>query len=106
MFIDYTRECQEKISHLPADTFGYCVTDKYSECPFYCLIMNIGEHCEFLEKCPAYMLFQAKDFVQFATMAKTYCLSSNRRNCKRFQLRSGGQIPAQNMLPDGSMFKE
>jgi hypothetical protein len=37
-------------------------------------------------------------------MTKAYCLSANSTNCKRFQLRQSGQMPPENLLPDGSEY--
>lgn len=106
MFIDYTRECLEKIGFLPGNTLDYCETDKYKECPFFKTLNNIGLHCECIEKCNAYQYFGIHDFDKFAEIAKEYCLSENNINCERFKLRKSGKEVPGNLLPDGSWVKE
>lgn len=102
MYVDYTRECLQRIGYIPRDTFSYCQTEKFRDCPFYKTINKIGHHCEYIEKCPAYQYFNTGDFEKFVYITEKYCLSGNNVNCERFKLRrSGNEVPA-SLLPDGS----
>lgn len=106
MFVDYTRECLDKIGFLPQNTLGYCQTDKHQECPFYKTLNNIGFHCECVKKCDAYKYFGISDFEKFVEMTKRYCLSKNNINCERFKLRKTGEAVPEDLLPDGSRKKK
>lgn len=105
LFIDFTRDCLTKIKHIPRDTFDFCTTERYSECPFFRTINNIGEHCEFIENCVIYARFAVGDFNEFVSMTKAYCLTCENVNCKRYQIRKSGQKPSPDLLPDGSLLK-
>jgi len=105
MFIDYTRECLDKIGFSPQNTFDYCQTDKHKECPFFRTLNNIDFHCECIEKCAAYKYFSISDFEKFAEITKRYCLSENNVNCERFKLRKSGEVVPENLLPDGNWIK-
>jgi len=104
MFIDYSRECLDKISFLPSNTLEYCTTEKYKDCPFFKTINNIGFHCECLEKCPADKQFGISDFEKFVYIANRYCLSENNLNCERFKLRKEGKEVPSDLFPDGTRF--
>lgn len=103
MFVDYCRECLAKIEFAPQNTFGYCDSDKYKECPFFRTLNNTGFHCEFINKCVAYKYFGAGDFNKFVEMTKRYCLSENNVNCERYKLKRSGKDVPEKLLPDGSM---
>ncbi|MBU1045041.1 MAG: hypothetical protein KJ915_11660 [Candidatus Omnitrophica bacterium] len=106
MFVDYTRECQYKIGFLPLDTSLYCSTEKYKQCPFYIAINQSGHVCKYLNQCPSFEHFKAENFDDFVSIAYKYCLSEkNNNNCKRFKIRKRGDMPALDLMPDGSMFK-
>lgn len=102
MFIDYCRECFDKIGFLPANTLDYCDTDRHTDCPFFKTINNIGFHCECVEKCPTYKHFGISDFEKFVEITNRYCLSENNVNCERFKLRKEGKEIPLDLLPDGT----
>lgn len=102
MYVDCCRECLDKISFLPSNTFNYCETDKHKDCPFFKTIKNVGYHCECLEKCPAYKQFGIFEFDKFVEIANKYCLSSNNVSCERFKLRKDGKEVPEDLLPDGT----
>lgn len=102
LFVDFTRECLDKIEFLPQDTFEYCVSDKHIDCPFYRALKNIGAHCEYIDKCVAYKYFGAKDFEKFVEITKSYCLCPNNVKCARFKIKSSGEVVPEDLLPDGS----
>lgn len=106
MFVDYTRECIIKIEFIPQDTFNYCNSDRYKECPFFRTLNNIGSHCEYIEACVAYKYFGVGDFEKFVKITKCYCLSENNINCERFILRKSGGVVPEDLLPDGSRIKK
>ncbi|MCU0666882.1 MAG: hypothetical protein MUF05_07305 [Candidatus Omnitrophica bacterium] len=105
MFVDYTRDCLDKIGFLPQDTFYYCQSDKHKECPFFKTLNNIGFHCDCVKKCVAYKNFGISDFDNFVKIANRYCLSSNNVNCARFKVRQSGEVVPEDLLPDGSRIK-
>lgn len=102
MFIDYCRECLNKIDFLPANTLNYCETDRHTDCPFFRTINDAGVHCGYIEKCPAYKHFGVRDFEKFVKMTNQYCLSENNVNCERFKLRKEGREVPSDLLPDGA----
>jgi len=102
MFVDYCRECLDKIDFSPQNTFDYCQTDNYKECPFFETLNNIVSHCEFIKKCVAYKYFGVSDFEKFVEITKRYCLSENNVNCERFKLKKSGEVVPESLLPDGS----
>lgn len=107
MWVDFVRECGMKIGFMPEYTYEYCSTEKFIECPFYRTIKNIGYHCKYLEKCPAYEHFQIGDFHKFVLIAHQYCLSeTNNCKCERFKLRESGETPPPDLLPSGEIIKE
>jgi len=103
MYVDYSRECLDKISFSPPNTFEYCETDKHKDCPFFKTINKIGFHCECVEKCPTYKHFGISDFEEFIEIANKYCLNSN-VDCERFKLRKAGKEVPEDLLPDGTKF--
>lgn len=106
MFVDYVRECLDKIDFVPRDTFDYCQTDKFKDCPFFKTINNVGPHCECLVKCPAYKNFNIGDFDRFVEIANRYCLSENNVNCERLKLRKSGKEVPEDLMPDGTRLSE
>lgn len=102
MYVDYARECRNKVGFLPENTLGYCQTEKYKDCPFFKTINNIGFHCECIEKCDAYRYFKVYDFEKFVAVAEKYCLSTNNVNCERFKLRKAGKEVPADLSPDGT----
>lgn len=102
MFIDYTRECLNKVEFLPQNTLAYCETDMHKECPFFRTLNNVGPFCEYIKTCTAYKYFGAGDFEKFVDMTKCYCLTKNNTDCKRYKLRKSGEVVPENLLPDGS----
>ena len=107
MWVDYVRECGLKIGFLPENTMDFCDTDKYVDCPFYRTLNDIGFHCEYLESCQAYEHFRIHNFTTFVDMAKKWCMSeSGPGNCQRYKMRQAGQVPAPEMLPDGSLIEK
>jgi len=106
MFVDYSRECQYEIGFLPLDTTAYCCNEKYKKCPFYLAINNLGYVCKYFKHCPAFEHFKAENFDDLIEIANKYCLSEkNNSNCKIFKIRKRGDMPAFNLMPDGSIFK-
>jgi len=106
MFIDFSRECLKKIEFLPQNTFDYCASDKYKECPSFRTINNIGVKCEYIKACVAYKYFGVSDFEKFAEITKSYCLSENNIKCERFKIKKSGETPPEDLLPDGSKKKK
>jgi len=102
MYVDYARDCVVKIGFLPHTSLDYCETEKHEECPFFRTINNIGLHCEYVHKCPAFKHFGIHDFEQFVEMANKYCLSENKVNCERFKLRKAEKEAPEDLLPDGT----
>ncbi len=106
-FVDFTRECQYEVGVLLIDTRHFCSTCKYSTCPFYKAIYNIGYSCKYLKLCPAFEHFMMDDFDEFVSIANKYCLSKeNNARCARFKIRNAGKKPPVNLLLDGSIFKK
>jgi hypothetical protein len=105
LFVDYTRECITEIEVLPADTFNYCLTEFYKECPFFRVIKGISPICEYIKNCPMYAYFKVGDFEKFVKITKEYCLSENNVNCKRYSLRKSGKIPPPNLSPEGDLLE-
>lgn len=104
-FVDCTRECVKEIKVLPPDTFDFCATPHYDECPFYRSIKRIGPLCDGIANCSVYHSFQAEDFPAFVEMTRQYCLSENNVNCRRFILKKrGGAVPP-GLLPDGRIIE-
>ncbi len=106
MWVDFTRECITKIKYTPQNTFYYCCGEDYKDCPLYRVINNIGTLCENIDKCPVYEHFVLRDFKKFVMVTDAYCLSDNKVNCKRYQMKKSGQAAPPNMLPDGSLMEQ
>jgi hypothetical protein len=100
-YSDFTRECITKIEVTPDASFDFCESDRYTECPFYRTLQNIGVICENIKKCPMYIHFQLGDFEKFLQMTKKYCLSEEYMNCHRYQLKKQGKEVPKTLLPDG-----
>jgi hypothetical protein len=105
-FVDSTRECLTRVKFLPADTFGFCATEKYKECPFYRTIKKEGPFCNRIAGCSVFVFFQSQDFEKFVTMTQQYCISTNNVNCKRYRLNKEGKPVPKELLPDGSGYRE
>jgi len=106
MYVDYTRECLEKIDFLPQNTLAYCETAKHKECPFYRTLNDIGLHCDYVGACAAYKHFGIHDFEQFVKITREYCLSENNVKCERFKLRKAGKAVPEELLPDGNTIEK
>jgi len=106
MYVDYTRECINKIGFLPHNTLEYCTAEKHKDRPFFKTINKIGFHCECLERRPACKQFGISDFEKFVEISEKYCLSENNVNCERFKLRKAGKEVPLNLLPDGTKLTE
>ena len=102
MFIDYVRECLDKISFAPQDTFDYCPTEAYKECPFFKVIHNMGHRCKYIGKCSIFKYFGVGDFKKFIEITGKYCLSENNVRCQRFEIRETGKEAPEDLLPDGA----
>ena len=106
MFVDFVRECSNKIGFIPNDTYTHCTNDSYKDCLFYKAINNISYHCENIFKCPAFKYFGMNNFKKFEEITQKYCLSENNQNCARYKIKKSGQIPPPNLLPDGNSIEE
>jgi len=106
MFVDYVRECSTQITSLPVDTFGYCGSGLYVECPFYKIIKKEDIVCSNIGSCPIYAKFQVGDFEKFVKITKEYCLSDNKVKCERYILKKSGEEVPEDLLPDGNRFRE
>ncbi len=105
-FVDFTRECIKEIEVLPGNTFNYCTTEKYVNCPFYKILSGDKNVCQNITKCQAFKNFQTLDFERFINMTTEWCVSENHRNCQRYILKSRGEIVPFNLHPDGITVKE
>ena len=102
MYVDCVRECRYKIGFAPKNTFLYCVTEKFKECPFFKTLNKVGSYCEYVDKCPAYRHLGIGHFETFVEITNKYCLSENNLNCERFKLRKAGKEVSEYLLPDGT----
>ena len=105
LFVDYTRECTKEIEKLPLDTFDYCTTDRYVDCPFYLLINKKITSCGNIKSCPVYSWFRVGGFQEFIKITNQYCLSDNFIYCKRYILKKSGLKVPDDLFPDGSRIK-
>lgn len=101
LFVDFVRECMDKVNVLPRDTFSYCTSEKYQKCPFYKAIHKVEPVCPSINNCPVYARFEVGDFEKFVLMTENYCLGQNMVNCKRYILKQSGEVVPENLLPDG-----
>ncbi|MDD2654058.1 MAG: hypothetical protein PHI86_03005 [Candidatus Omnitrophica bacterium] len=102
LFVDFVRECTKEIVCLPQDTFDYCTTEKFTNCPFYLLIYKKVTGCEYMRKCPVYAQFKSGDFDKLIEITKQYCLFDKFLYCKRYALEKAGMKVPVELLPDGS----
>ncbi|MBN1688044.1 MAG: hypothetical protein JW893_02995 [Candidatus Omnitrophica bacterium] len=103
LFVDYTRECQSQVGQLRQDTFDYCSSEKYKECPFYRIIHKKGSNCKYFDKCSTYDRLKKEDFKIFVETANKFCLSQKGcLLCHCFQVMESGEVPPLMLLPDGS----
>ncbi len=105
-FKDYTRECWEKIGELPVDTFYFCDSEKYIDCPFYIKIEKTKNICKNVDNCEAFKFFKSINFDEFLKITTIFCLSDNSINCKRYILKDSGKEVPLDLHPDGSKIEE
>ncbi|MDP8259767.1 MAG: hypothetical protein P9L96_01990 [Candidatus Gygaella obscura] len=101
-FKDYSRECREKIGEIPSDTFYFCDSEKYADCPFYIKIEKTRNICKNIDQCKAFSFFKTNNFDKFLKITETFCLSGNNINCKRYMLKESGRDVFPDLHPDGS----
>ena len=101
---NYTRECvKENREFVNIDTFDYCKSGRYKECPQYKIIIGKEKNCEFLEKCKANAKFGNVDIEKIKQLGDTYCFSKKHGNCARYKLLKEGKEVPDELLADGSM---
>jgi len=108
LFNDYTRDCLKVFPTLiSSDSLTLCTSEKYEEnCVFFRIITQKEPICEFaigLSKCPLVDMVNAE---QFDELAKAYCLSQNKKACKRYSLKKEGKDVPASLLPNGSHVEE
>jgi len=101
LFVDFTRHCIKEVKNLPADTLGFCLTEKHVDCPFYRVIQKVGCTCENITGCPVFDSIKFGDFPAFVQMTKNYCLCENKVNCRRYILKKQDVSVPEDLLPDG-----
>lgn len=101
-FVDYTRECCTRIKHLPANTFNFCTTDRYLQCPFRIFLEQDkkAKWCNYIDKCNFFNGFNVHDFEVFANIAKKFCLSENHSKCRRYNLKESGKDVPSDLSPE------
>ena len=103
---DNTRECVVKIKVMPRNTFGYCASEKFMECPFFKHFTKGGPECVSVHKCQLFAKFMMSGFEVFVKMTENYCYSENYVNCMRIQLKNAGETVPDEMSPDGSIYRD
>lgn len=103
---DNTRECVVKIKVMPRNTYSYCTSEKFSECPFYRHFTEGGPECVNVQQCRLFAKFMMSDFGEFVKMANDYCFSGNYVNCTRIKLKNVGETVPDEMFPDGSIYRD
>jgi hypothetical protein len=114
LYVDFTRMCLEKFPTLVKfSTLQTCESEQYANCPIH-QVYNCNFYCEYfydcanqyIEKMPKVLMtvYTNKDAAEVAKDIWTmYCLSpEHSKICAKYQLRSKGEIPPLNLMPDGS----
>lgn len=109
LYVNAFRTCKKQ---LPFDapnwvnTFKYCITEEYRECPFFIGINKTGNFCEYFLNCPECKGCKLHAAQGFDEMIKKYCFCKNNVNCMRFKLKKSGEKLPCNLMPDGRKLEE
>ena len=101
---NYSKSCFKEVREDEnIDTFDYCESERYIECPVYRKIIEKEQQCEFMEKCIANGKFNNVDIEKIQQLGENYCFSKKHGNCARYKLLIEGKKVPDDLLADGSM---
>lgn len=106
LFIDFTRECIEEVEVLPSNTFSFCTTKYFSNCPFYIVLKEKRPVCKHIKSCPFYKEISIGDFEEFSKITNDYCLLKDSSACARYKEKESGNTPSLKLHPNGSVLTE
>ena len=106
LYKDFTRECIKDMKELEQiNSFDFCESDGYEDCPTYKIITGKVLPCEFMEKCRKRRDVKDVDFETIKRFANDFCLSENKVNCEVYKLYNSGKNVPDELHPDGTKSK-
>lgn len=106
MYVNSFRRCKKQLPFKApnwVNTFKYCITKEYYNCPFFIGINKLGNFCEYFlncQECKGCKIHESKGFDE---MIKKYCFSKDNVNCSRYKIKNSGKRVPSNLFPDGSV---
>jgi hypothetical protein len=109
LFVDYVRECADRFGDVSREIhtiLPFCTSEEHKTCPFFRYIDDPSQCCPDFIQCDMCRYYKDKNFKKFLEVSNTWCLCANFVNCARHKTRESGEIPPDNLFPDGSTLEE
>ena len=103
---DNTRTCIEEFEEIMYfESYDFCESDEYGNCPIYKLIKGEAKPCEFFLECMIHiskMPFESADFkTAIIDGMNRLCVSDKNVTCAIYKLRKTNKNVPEGLLPNG-----
>jgi hypothetical protein len=107
IYVDYVRECVFRLnSSLPNEmqtTLRFCISGRYEDCPFFRFINKLDNPCPYFNNCNWCDHYATRELDDFLKLTGEWCFFEKFTHCARYKMRESGEVPDDNLHPDGNM---